>query len=130
MKGESIQLEWNPSAGDEARRMPHMLINGSPNSTVEKEFRRMPRAAMKPFEVGAREGAEYMSRRWIETRADVIIQKARREIRSTPKTDARNRRRMAIRQDMISRKMSLRDKARREIKSTTKTDERAGTSED
>ena len=50
--------------------------------------------------------------------------KVRREVKSTAKTDARDRRRMKMRQDMISRKMSLRDKARREIKSTAKTDAR------
>ena len=58
-----------------------------PSPVVKENERRMPRAAMEQFGVGAREEAEYMSRKWME-----------------------------IRQEMISRKESLRDKARREAR--------------
>ncbi len=38
------------------------------------------------------------------------------EVKRTTKTDARDRRRMEMRQEMINRKESLRDKARKETR--------------
>ena len=68
---------------------------------VKENERRMPRAVMEQFGVGEREEAEY-----------------------------RYHKQMEMKEDMISRKLSLQDKARREIKSTTKTGNHVGTSED
>ena len=69
-----------PTVVEKETRMP-------PKPVVKENERRMPRVAMKQFGFGEREEVEYMSRRQME-----------------------------MRQDMISRKMSLRDKARREEK--------------
>ena len=110
LQGRGVAVQFGsskPAVGEKETRMPSKL-------SVKENERRMPRAAMEPFGVGAREEAEYMSRKWMEMKADVISQKARREIKSTTKTDERDRRRMEMRQDMISQKASLRDKAKRE----------------
>ncbi len=80
-----------------------------PMPSVDEE-RGMLGEEMERFGMGAREDAAYLSRRWMEMREGAI----RHEIRRTTKTDARDRRRMEMRQEMINRKESLRDKARRE----------------
>ena len=115
MKDAGVRWEWKPAIGEKETRMPSKPV-------VKENERLVSRAAMKPYGVGAREEAEYMSRRWMEMGEDVISRKtglrdkARREIRNTPKTDARDRRRMEMRQEMISRKESLRAKAKREAR--------------
>ena len=126
LQGRGVTVHFGSSKPAVAKKEPRM-----PSKPVVKENeRRMPRASMEQFGVGAREEGEYMSRKWMEMKADVISPKARREIKSTTKTDERDRMRMEMGEDVISQKASLRDKARREIKSTQKTGDPAGTSED
>ena len=111
LQGRGVIVQFGsskPAIGEKETRMPSMPV------MKENERRIMPRAMMESFGVGAREEAEHMSRMWMEMGEDVISQTARRKIRNTTKADERDRRRMEMRQDMISRKASLRDKARRE----------------
>ena len=112
LQGRGVTVQFGsskPAIGEKETRMPSMPV-------MKENERRLPRALMEQFGVGAREEAEYMSRKWMEMGEDVISQTARREIRNTTKTDARDRMRIEIRQEMISRKASLRDKARREAR--------------
>ena len=97
LQGRGVDVSFGalkPAVAEKETRMPSKPV-------VKENERRMPRAAMKQFGVGEQEEAEYMSRR-----------------------------RMEMRLDVISRKASSRDKARREIRSTQKAGNPAGTSED
>ena len=106
--GDRVYVKDNPlSATSLNTHIPALQARGvtvnvgsSKPAVAEKETR-MPRAVMEQFGVGEREEAEY-----------------------------RYHKQMEMKEDMISRKLSLQDKARREIKSTTKIGNHAGTSED
>ncbi len=117
--GDEVDVRFNPlSATSLNTHIPALQGRG-----VDVQFsaskpavgEREPRLPLTPVEMerfgaGEREDAAYLSRRWMEMREGAISH----EVKRTTKTDARDRRRMEMRQEMINRKESLRDKARRE----------------
>ena len=120
---DEINVQNNPlSATSLNTHIPTLQSRGvtvyfsASKPAFEEKETRLPRAEMKRFGIGEQEEAEYRYHKQMDMKENMISRATRREIRSTPKTDARDRRRMEMRQDMISQKMSLRDKARREGK--------------